>query len=92
VTYAVSGQKFIEKPGMKDPDIVISMVLAIMVVYLLIGLDLLDHMNTLATLREYIGLMWHNCMFIEGGLHVLMLLLQCLYSLMLAQYSFYVIM
>jgi len=50
---------FIAKPDTTtNLDIDVAMVIAIGVVYLLIGLDLLDHLNVTVNCRNYISLMW----------------------------------
>jgi hypothetical protein len=38
-------------------NIEFAMLISIIVVYVLIGLSLLEHMNVIATMREYFGLM-----------------------------------
>lgn len=83
---------FIKKPDtVENPDIDMAMLIALGVVYLLIGLDILDHISASATMREYVVLMWKQGFIIEYLLHFIMICCQVQYSLLLAYYSFYVV-
>jgi len=85
-------EQFIAKPDTTtNLDIDMAMLIALVVVYLLVGLDILDHLNVTVTMREYVGLFWSQGYFFEGCLHFIMICLQVQYSLLLAFYSFYVI-
>lgn len=84
---------FIAKP--KDlgaiKNIEFAMVIAIMIVYILIGMSLLEHMKVIASMKEYLGLMRQTCYLFEFVLHFIAIVFQCLYALLLAYYSFFVI-
>jgi hypothetical protein len=67
------------------------MACAVIVVYILIGINLLEHMKVIANMREYLGIMRHSCLLPEFILHFIAIVFQCLYALMLAYYSFFVI-
>ena len=67
------------------------MVIAMVIVMLLIGVDLHEHMNVMSTWKDYVLMMWKNKMPVAWLIHSILLLLQCQYSYMLALYSFYVI-
>jgi len=52
------------------------MVIAVGVVYLLVGLDLLEHVNVTVQFLDLAGLFWQQGYFIEGLLHFFMLCCQ----------------
>ena len=84
--------QFILKPDTTtNLDIDLAMLIALGVVYLLIGLDLLDHLNVNITLLSYIDLLYNQGYLLEGIFHFLMICMQIQYSLLMAYYSFYVI-
>ena len=67
-------EQFIAKPDTtSNLDIDIAMVIAVGVVYLLVGLDLLEHVNVCVQFVDLIGLFWQQGYFIEGLLHFIML-------------------
>ena len=49
------------------------MAIAIVIIYLLIGLDLLEHINVTATMRDYVGFMYRQGYFPELLLHFLLI-------------------
>ena len=88
---AHEGVAFIAKADVNDKDIRNIMKMAIFGVYSLISVDVLRHLNVLIALRAYIMLLYHRSLVIEFVLHVILLVFQIQYSLMLAQFSFLII-
>jgi hypothetical protein len=54
-----------------------SMVIAMVIVMMLIGVDLHEHMKVIATWKDYTLMMWKNKMPIAWLVHLILLILQC---------------
>jgi hypothetical protein len=86
------GSHFIAKPDKTvNLDIDAAMLIAVVVVYLLIGIDLLEHLNVTVTMTAQISLLIEQGYLIEGIYHFGLICIQMQYSLLIAWYSFYVI-
>lgn len=67
-------EQFIAKPDTTlNMNIDAAMVIAVGVVYILIGSDLLEHLNVTVTMRDYASFMWKQGYFFELLLHFAML-------------------
>jgi hypothetical protein len=82
---------YISKSDSSTWDLLISQSLALAVVYLLVGIDLNQHLNVMVNLNEYYRLLLRNDLLLMFVMHAGMLVLQVHFGLMLAYYSFYVI-
>jgi hypothetical protein len=85
------GKMYIQKHGAVSWDLMISQTIAVAAVFFIIGIDLLQHLNVMASLNEYFRLMARNGLLAMFIIHTFMIVLQCQYALILAYYSFYVI-
>lgn len=74
-----------------EGDTIYAMIIAMVIVLMLIGTDLHEHMKVIATWKDYGIMLTKVCMPVEWLLHLFLLVLQCQYSLLLGLYSFYVI-